>query len=310
MIAGITKMKNDHVVNESYEKRLKQETGDVDNLLLKYLPKKDGLQKRIIDSVEYSLMAGGKRIRPIIMKETFLECGGDDKSIDLFQAAIEMIHTYSLVHDDLPCMDNDEYRRGKKTTWNVYGDDFGVLCGDALLNYAFETATRGFGVSEDPKLVGRALSVLAQKSGVYGMLGGQTVDVELTGKPVSAEQLDFTYRLKTGALIEGSMMIGAILAGADDDIISLSEQIAARVGMAFQIRDDILDVTSTPETLGKPVFSDEKNMKTTYVTLYGLDAAQARVEKLMSEADNMLKDMPGDTGFLSYIFELLVYRKK
>lgn len=300
----------DHFSNSEFAVRLEQETKSVDSLLQKYLPEKDCPQARIIDAMEYSLMAGGKRIRPIIMRETFRVCGGQDESIDAFAAAIEMIHTYSLVHDDLPCMDNDEYRRGKKTTWSVYGDDFGVLCGDALLNYAFETASTAFENTTDPARVGRAISVLAKKSGVHGMLGGQVVDVWLTGKKLDAEQLDFIFRLKTGALIEGSMMVGAILAGADEEVISLSEKIAAKVGMAFQIRDDILDVISTQETLGKPVLSDEKNNKTTYVTLYGLDKAQRDVEELMNDAREMLKDMPGDTGFLSYIFELLVYRKK
>ncbi len=304
------KMNTYHLTDEAYEKRLAQETKYVEDLLVKYLPKKDVPQERIIDAMEYSLMAGGKRIRPIIMKETFNVFGGSDASIDLFMAAIEMIHTYSLVHDDLPCMDNDEYRRGKKTTWNVYGDDFGVLCGDALLNFAFETAAEAFNISPDPARVGKAIKVLSKKSGVYGMLGGQVVDVWLTGKPITAEQLDFIYRLKTGALIECSMMVGAILAGADDETVSLVEDIAAKVGMAFQIRDDILDVTSTQETLGKPVFSDEKNNKTTYVTLYGLDKAQTYVEELMRDAKKSLDSLPGDTEFLSYIFGLLVYREK
>lgn len=296
-----------------FDQKLAQETAHVGQLLLEYLPQKEGLQERIIDAMEYSCMAGGKRLRPIIMQETFRICGGSDdsdNSIEAFMAAIEMIHTYSLVHDDLPCMDNDEYRRGKKTTWSVYGDDFGVLCGDALLNFAFETASGVFEKTCDPVRVGRALHVLAKKAGVYGMLGGQVVDVWLTDKPMNAEQLDFIYRLKTGALIEGAMMIGAILAGADEKTVALTEKIAAKVGMAFQIRDDILDVTSTTEVLGKPVLSDEKNNKTTYVSLYGIDKAQKDVERLMNEAEKMLEDLPGDTGFLRYIFELLVNREK
>lgn len=293
-----------------YEQKLKQEAEHVERLLLEYLPRRDGLQERIVDAMEYSCMAGGKRLRPVLMQEIFRICGGNDSSIEAFMAAMEMIHTYSLVHDDLPCMDNDEYRRGKKTTWSVYGYDFGVLCGDALLNYAFETASGAFLKPCDPVRVGKALHVLAVKAGVYGMLGGQVVDVWLTDKPMNANQLDFIYRLKTGALIEGSMMIGAILAGADEQTVELTEQIAAKVGMAFQIRDDILDVTSTTEVLGKPVLSDEKNNKTTYVSLYGLEKAQEDVTQLMCEAENMLEALPGDTGFLRYIFELLVDRKK
>lgn len=293
-----------------YDQKLKQEIEHTEQLLLEYLPQKGGMQERIIDAMEYSCMAGGKRLRPIIMQEIFRICGGTDDSIGAFMAAMEMIHTYSLVHDDLPCMDNDEYRRGKKTTWRVFGDDFGVLCGDALLNFAFETASGAFLKPCDPVRVGKALHVLAKKAGVYGMLGGQVVDVWLTDKPMNAEQLDFIYRLKTGALIEASMMIGAILAGADEQTVVLTENIAAKVGMAFQIRDDILDVTSTTEVLGKPVLSDEKNNKTTYVSLYGLEKAQEDVKRLMSEAEKMLEDLPGDTGFLHYIFELLVNREK
>jgi geranylgeranyl diphosphate synthase type II len=292
------------------QQKLDREIEHVEQLLVKYLPEKDSYQERIIDAMEYSCMAGGKRLRPIMMQEAFLICGGKDASIEPFMAAIEMIHTYSLVHDDLPCMDNDEYRRGKKTTWSVYGDDFGVLCGDALLNYAFETATTAFEMSDEPLRVGRALRVLAQKSGVYGMLGGQAVDVWLTDKPMDAQQLDFIYRLKTGALIECSMMIGAILAGADDQTVARFETIAAKVGMAFQIRDDILDLTSTTEVLGKPVLSDEKNNKTTYVSLYGMEKAQKDVEQLMNEAEELLACLPGDTAFLHYIFEMLVNRKK
>lgn len=295
---------------QHYDQKMKQETERVEELLLEYLPKKDGLQERIIDAMEYSCMAGGKRLRPIIMQEIFRICGGSDSSIQAFMAAMEMIHTYSLVHDDLPCMDNDEYRRGKKTTWSVYGEDFGVLCGDALLNYAFETASSAFLMSCDPIRVGKALHVLAVKAGVYGMLGGQVVDVWLTDKPMNADQLDFVYRLKTGALIEASMMIGAILAGADEQTVELVGNIAGKVGMAFQIRDDILDVISTTEVLGKPVLSDERNNKTTYVSLYGLEKAQEDVNRLMREAEEMLEQLPGDTGFLHYIFELLVNREK
>lgn len=285
-------------------------TKEVEAIITKYLPKEDGFQKTVIEAMNYSFLAGGKRLRPMLMLETYRMFGGASSIIEPFMAAIEMIHTYSLVHDDLPAMDNDEYRRGKKTTWRVFGDDFGVLCGDALLNFAFETASGAFLKPCDPVRVGKALHVLAKKAGVYGMLGGQVVDVWLTDKPMNAEQLDFIYRLKTGALIEASMMIGAILAGADEQTVVLTENIAAKVGMAFQIRDDILDVTSTTEVLGKPVLSDEKNNKTTYVSLYGLEKAQEDVKRLMSEAEKMLEDLPGDTGFLHYIFELLVNREK
>ncbi len=289
--------------------RLIDEVGYADHVLIEYLPRKEGMQERIVDAMQYSCLAGGKRIRPVIMQEIYSIFGGEDEIIEPFMAAMEMIHTYSLVHDDLPCMDNDEYRRGQKTTWNVYGYDFGVLCGDALLTYAFEIVTDLFTKPCDALLVGRAINVLAKKSGISGMLGGQAEDVWLTGKPMNKEQLDFIYRLKTGALIEASMMIGAILAGADDEMVLLCESIAKKVGMAFQIRDDVLDMISSTDKLGKPVKSDEKNKKTTYVTLYGLEKAQSEVEHLMKEAEEMLVKLPGDTDFLRYVFRLLIDRE-
>jgi geranylgeranyl diphosphate synthase type II len=293
----------------NYEELLKERIAEVEGMLETYLPKQEGFQTRIAQSMAYSLMAGGKRLRPIIMEEAYKICGGRG-NIAPFMAALEMIHTYSLVHDDLPCMDNDEYRRGKETTWKVYGEDFGTLCGDALLNYAFETAAGAFDTGADPRCVGRALQVLAGKAGIGGMLGGQALDVWLTDKPMDAQELDYIYRLKTGALIESALMIGAILGGADEETVQRFEQMGAKVGMAFQIRDDILDLTSTTEVLGKPVLSDEKNHKTTYVTLYGMEQAQKEVEQLMEEAEGLLTQMSGDTRFLHYIFQMLVNRKK
>ena len=196
--------------------------------------------------------------------------GGEDKElIEPFMAAIEMIHTYSLVHDDLPAMDNDTYRRGRKTTHVVYGEDMGILAGDALLNFAYETAIKGASAAKAAKNAINAinaLAILSKKSGIMGMVGGQVVDVELTGKKLDEERLDFIFKLKTGALLEASLMVGAALAGADEKYIELMEQAGLNIGMAFQIQDDILDVTSDMETLGKPIGSDEKNHKTTYVT--------------------------------------------
>ena len=218
----------------------------------KYLPDQTGHQQIIEEAMEYSLMAGGKRLRPMLMKETFDLFGGKGGVIEPFMAAIEMIHTYSLVHDDLPAMDNDDYRRGRKTTHVVYGEDMGILTGDALLNYAFETACSAF--ETDPQnsiLIGRALKILAGKAGIYGMIGGQVVDVRSAGCKISGELLAFIYRLKTGALIEASVMIGAVLAGAKEEEIGKMEEIAGKIGLAFQIQDDILDVTSTTEILGK-----------------------------------------------------------
>ena len=221
-----------------------------------------------------------------------------------------MIHTSSLIHDDLPCMDNDEYRRGRKTTWVAYGYDMAVLAGDALLIYAIETASRAFAMTAHADRVGRCIGILAEKTGIYGMIGGQTVDVELTNRPVSREQLDFIYRLKTGALLEASMMIGAVLAGASKEELQTVERIAANVGLAFQIQDDILDVTSSQEVLGKPVGSVEKNNKTTYVTLEGMEKAEAEVERLSDDALKLLAGLPGRNEFLEALIRLLIHREK
>lgn len=294
-----------------YERERERKTEEIEALLTKYLPPKEGLQRIIMEAMEYSLMAGGKRLRPMLMRETYLLFGGEGNLVEPFMAAMEMIHTYSLVHDDLPAMDNDEYRRGRKTTHVVYGEDMGILAGDALLNFAFETAGSAFEQYPDKALlIGKALRVLAGKAGIYGMIGGQVVDVKETGHAVSREVLDFIYELKTGALIESSMMIGAILAGASDEDVKKVERIASNVGFAFQVQDDILDVTSTREVLGKPVHSDEKNEKSTYVTLAGLEEAGKLVETASMEAVRLLGELPGENGYLAWLIEKLIHREK
>lgn len=292
---------------EEYQKRIES----IESILEKYLPVQEGYQKIIMEAMEYSLMAGGKRLRPMLMKESFTLFGGEGEIIEPFMAAIEMIHTYSLVHDDLPAMDNDEYRRGRKTTHVVYGEDMGILAGDALLNYAFETACRAFDmVPEKSFCIGQALKILAGKAGIYGMIGGQVVDVKESGHILTGDMLDFIYRLKTSALIESSMMIGAVLAGADTGDTEKMEKIARRIGLAFQIQDDILDVTSTTEVLGKPVHSDEKNEKTTYVTWKGLEESKEEVSRMTEEAVRELRTMQADGGFLEELLKSLVYREK
>lgn len=292
---------------EEYQKRIES----IESILEKYLPVQEGYQKIIMEAMEYSLMAGGKRLRPMLMKESFTLFGGEGEIIEPFMAAIEMIHTYSLVHDDLPAMDNDEYRRGRKTTHVVYGEDMGILAGDALLNYAFETACRAFDIApEQSSCIGQALKILAGKAGIYGMIGGQVVDVKESGHILTGDMLDFIYRLKTSALIESSMMIGAVLAGADTGDTEKMEKIARRIGLAFQIQDDILDVTSTTEVLGKPVHSDEKNEKTTYVTWKGLEESKEEVSRMTEEAVRELRTMQVDGGFLQELLKSLVYREK
>lgn len=295
----------------SYKNSKLEKIQDIERVLVEYLPEQTGYQKLIMEAMEYSVMAGGKRLRPMLMKETYELLGGTEKVIEPFMAAIEMIHTYSLVHDDLPAMDNDDYRRGRKTTHVVYGEGMGILAGDALLNFAFETAAKAFTMFPEKSLeIGKAIQILAGKAGIYGMIGGQVVDVESAGKSISKEVLDFIYELKTSALIESSMMIGAVLAGADDVAVQKIETIAKNVGIAFQIQDDILDVTSSVEVLGKPVLSDEKNEKTTYVTLVGVEQAKKYVEQISNEAIELLGEFEVKNPFLEELLRELIHREK
>lgn len=294
----------------NFNEMLETRTREVEAVVERYLPAADGYQKTVLDAMNYSVRAGGKRLRPMLMEETYRLFGGSGTVVEPFMAAIEMIHTSSLIHDDLPCMDNDELRRGLPTTWVKYGYDMAVLAGDSLLIYAVETAAKAFALTEDAAVVGRCIGILAQKTGIYGMIGGQTVDVELTNKPIPHEKLDFIYHLKTGALLEASMMIGALLGGADEEETRLVEQMAAAIGVAFQIQDDILDVTSSMEVLGKPVLSDEKNNKTTYVTLEGLEKAKKDVARISDDAVRILHELPGENEFLEALIHMLVSREK
>ena len=264
--------------------------------------------------MNYSVKAGGKRLRPLFMQEICRLFTGEVQPVVVpFMAAIEMIHTSSLVHDDLPCMDDDMMRRGQASTWAEYGEDMGVLAGDALMIYAFEVAAKAFkevSDADDLKRVGRAIEILASKTGIYGMIGGQTVDVELAGGPITKNKLDFIYRLKTGALIEASMLIGAVLGGAAEEDCKIVESLAGKVGLAFQIQDDILDVTGDQEVLGKEAGSDEKNQKTTYVTLEGLEKAKKDVEALSVQAIEDLNKLPGNNEFLENLIRILIKRQK
>lgn len=291
-----------------FKEQFEKSVTEIDEIIEQYLPSEEGHQKTIFEAMNYSIRAGGKRIRPLLMRATYQLFRSDDV-IDPFLAAIEMIHTSSLVHDDLPCMDNDEYRRGVPTTWVKYGYDMAVLAGDALLVYAMETAAKACEKTDRADLVVKSIGILAAKSGIYGMIGGQTVDVELTDHPVTREQLEFIYRLKTAALLEASVMIGAVLGGADADQIKAAEEMAANIGTAFQIQDDILDITSDQKTLGKPIKSDERNNKTTYVTLEGLEQAKQEVAGRSALAVSALKKLPGDHTFLKELIEMLITRK-
>lgn len=305
------------VKSVSFKEELAKRSQEAEEILKQYGTMSErSYQETVMAAMEYSLFAGGKRLRPILLAETFRMFGGRGKIVEPFMAAIEMIHTYSLVHDDLPAMDNDEYRRGKKTTHVVYGEDMAILTGDALLNYAFETAGRAFDQADasDGSLrrVATAMQILARKAGIYGMVGGQTFDVEAENKQLALteEQLLFIFTLKTSALIESALMTGAVLAGADEVQTAVLEQVGRNVGIAFQIRDDILDVTGTQEVLGKPIGSDEKNNKITYVTLKGLEQAEADVHQFSKKAQELLSQLPVQSGFLNELIASLTDRMK
>ena len=300
--------------NEELEIKVKY----IESVIEKYLPEEKGYAKTVNEAMNYSIRSGGKRIRPLLMFEAYRLFGGEDDIIEPFMAAIEMIHTYSLVHDDLPCMDDDEYRRGRKTTHAVYGEAMGVLAGDGLLNYAFETACKAFdklnviaGADYNAMTIARAIGILASKSGIYGMIGGQCADIEaedLEPEQVTDKLIRYIHEHKTAALIENALMIGAVLAGANEINLAKMERVGHNVGLAFQIQDDILDVEGTFEQLGKPIGSDEKNGKTTYVSINGLEKAKADVEALSKGAVNILKDMGDGNEFLEEFVIYLVNR--
>ena len=282
---------------------------EVEQIVTSFLPKEEGYQKTVLEAMNYSVSAGGKRLRPMLMLETYRMFGGTSRVIEPFMAAIEMIHTYSLIHDDLPAMDNDEYRRGRKTTHVVYGEAMAILAGDALLNYAFETAASAFVLDEGNPAIGKAFMILASKAGVYGMIGGQVVDVESEGKEIDADTLKFIHIHKTSALLESAMLIGAVLAGASEQQQRTVELAARELGLAFQIRDDILDVTGNTDELGKPVGSDEKNHKNTYVALEGLEKAKEDVKRYSESAIDRLKSLPVRNEFLYELIEELIDRR-
>ena len=294
-------------------KEIAYKASDADRMIYRVLPAEKGYQKTVFQAMNYSVLAGGKRIRPILMLETYKLFGGSNKAIESFVAAIELIHTYSLVHDDLPAMDDDELRRGKLTTHAKFGEAMGVLAGDGLLNYAFEIALDTLDETKgaDNRAVIRSLKVLAKKAGIYGMIGGQVVDVEAEKQyGISKNRLDFLYELKTGALIEAAMMIGAILGGATDEEVEQIEEVAKKIGLAFQIQDDVLDVIGETETIGKSVGSDEKNQKATYVVFEGLEKAKQEVADLTDDAIAILQELPYENPFLTELLRWMVLRDK
>ena len=303
-------MRRENCVN--FKEELAYQVKETEAVIMKYLPEEAGYQKLVLEAMNYSICAGGKRLRPLLMRETYRMFGGNTEVIEPFMAAIEMVHTYSLVHDDLPAMDNDEYRRGRKTTHVMYGEAMAILAGDALLNYAFETALKAFSMKDaKPLQIGQALQVFAKKAGIFGMIGGQTADIlaeESNQDDVTEDLLLFIHEHKTAALIQSAMMTGAILAGASEADVKAIEKIAYNIGIAFQIQDDILDVTSSLEVLGKPIGSDEKNNKKTYVTLNGLEQSRQDVERISKEALSMLASFANRNLFLEQVVADLITR--
>lgn len=304
----------------NFEEELAVRQKKIEEIICLYMPREEGYHKLVVEAMNYSIRSGGKRIRPLLMVETYRLFGGNGAVIEPFMAALEMIHTYSLVHDDLPSMDNDEYRRGRKTTHTVYGEGIAILAGDALLNYAFETACRAFAETDtaaEMRRVADALAVLGEKSGIHGMIGGQCADIlaEEEGAGITTEWLLYIHENKTAALMQSAMMIGAILGGGDQNEIAAMEKAAYNIGMAFQIQDDILDVEGSFEELGKLIGSDEKNNKLTYVRLNGMEAAKAMVEKLSLEAADILtktasaRNLPPNE-FLDQLVQSMISRKK
>ena len=273
----------------NFKDEMKQKVAQIEIILDEYLPAQEGLQKTVLTAMNTTVKAGGKRLRPMLINETYQMFGGKGDIVKPFMAAIEMIHTYSLIHDDLPALDNDDYRRGQKTCHIVYGEDMAILAGDALLNYAYEVATKAFDLAEKDQIMNvvEAIKILASKPGIYGMIGGQVADVELEGTPLSMEQILFIHKNKTSALME---------------------ECGEYIGLAFQIQDDILDLTGDEEEIGKPVGSDEKNHKTTYVTLKGLERSQRDVEDISKKAIDILEKYDKGDCYLTNLTRFLIHR--
>lgn len=272
-----------------------------------YIPKQGEFPPVIFDAMRYSLLAGGKRLRPMMVLAACEAVGGDKKEAVPFACAMEMIHTYSLIHDDLPAMDNDDYRRGRLTNHKVFGEDMGILAGDGLLHNAMEVMADACCLNPCYKTVG-AMQAIAHGAGIHGMLVGQVVDVFFEGKPLEAKTLDFIHLNKTAAMIRASLKAGAILGGATKEVVEKFALAGEKIGVAFQILDDILDVTSTMEELGKPIHSDEKNEKTTYVTLYGIEKSREIACKLSDEAVAIWDEQGEGCAFLNDLTKYLTKR--
>ena len=297
---------------------IKEKASRIERIIEDALPQAEGFSSTVTEAMNYSIRVGGKRLRPMLMEECYRlfadDRGGvDEELLQLFMASIECIHNYSLVHDDLPAMDDDMLRRGMPTTHAKYGEAMAILAGDALLNYAMELSSRAVtcAVGDDILVTAQCQRILFERAGIYGMIGGQCADVEAEKQGLSAteERLDYIHRCKTGALIDAAMMVGARLGGASGDETGIVHDMAMRLGLAFQIRDDILDVEGDEATFGKPIGSDAKNEKLTYVSLHGVEASQQKVAQLTEEAHRLLDKLPGEHDFLHELFDELTSRE-
>lgn len=292
-----------------FKQTLIEKANYIENLLNEYMPKEEGYQKTIIEAMNYSLKAGGKRLRPILTLEACKIVGGNEKDCIPFAVAIEMIHTYSLIHDDLPALDNDDLRRGKKTNHRVYGEDMAILAGDALLNYAFEVMLSNSIDKENPKKYLKAINEIAKASGIHGMIGGQVVDIQSENKNISKEKLDYIHNNKTAAIIIGCMRAGAIIGDANDKDLDKITKYANNIGLTFQIIDDILDIVGDESKLGKNVGSDIDNHKSTYPSILGLDKSKEIAYKLIKEAKDSIIYIGEDTKFLHDLADYIIDRE-
>ena len=288
---------------------LKEKTSYVEELLNKYMPKEEGYQKTIMEAMNYSLNAGGKRLRPILTLEACKIVGGNEKDAIPFAVAIEMIHTYSLIHDDLPALDNDDLRRGRKTNHIVYGENMAILAGDALLNYAFEIMLSNSLGKKDPEKYLRAINEIAKSAGIYGMIGGQVVDVQSEDQQISKDKLDYIHNNKTAAIMIGCMRAGAIIGNASEQHLDEITRYAKNIGLSFQIVDDILDIVGDESKLGKNVGSDIENNKSTYPSLLGLEKSKEIANQLINEAKESINKLSDDVEFLSGLAEYIIARE-
>lgn len=291
-----------------WKTEMQEKCAEIEAALARAIPEQAGFPPVIFEAMRYSLLAGGKRLRPIMLLAACEAVGGRKEDAIPFACALEMIHNYSLIHDDLPAMDNDDYRRGRLTNHKVYGEAMAILAGDGLLHHAMETMAAACAENPSPKTTG-AMRAIAHGAGIFGMLTGQAVDVFFEGKPLERDTLDFIHLHKTAAMIRGALEAGAILGGADAETTAQFALAGEKIGVAFQILDDILDVTSTMEELGKPIHSDEKNQKTTYVTLYGIEKSHEIAAKLSAEAIEIWKKQGERCDFLLALTDHLTNRK-